>query len=56
MNKETQGTSGRGEGKMAPWLCLGFCICKEESWSRSVQTGSTVRVCPVEVLRPGSLG
>lgn len=42
--------------KMAHMLHRRFLVCKEESWSRSRWTLSTVRIGPVEVLRPGRLG
>lgn len=42
-------------GKMDRLLLLTFLLCKEEPWSRSRWTLTTVRVCPVEVLRPGKL-
>lgn len=42
--------------KMAYLLRRRFLVCKEESWSRSRWTLSTVRVGRVEVLRPGRPG
>ena len=42
-------------GKMVHLLLLTFLLCKEEPGSRSRWTLTTVRVCPVEVLRPGKL-
>lgn len=42
-------------GKMVHLLLLTLLLCKEEPWSRPRWTLSTVRVCAVEVLRPGKL-